>query len=100
MAVLRLAVASLVNRRTTALLTALAIALSVAMLLGVEKVRRDARQSFTNTLSGTDLIATTTGTTISGITGPDVTLLEFDQAPPESYDPYWVGWDRSGDIPE
>ena len=56
MPMLRLAWASLLNRRTTALLTALAIALSVAMLLGVEKLRRDARSSFADTISGTDLI--------------------------------------------
>jgi putative ABC transport system permease protein len=47
---------SLVNRRFTALLTVCAIALSVAMLLMVERVRNDARQSFANTISGTDLI--------------------------------------------
>ena len=48
--------ASLWNRRVTALLAVLALALSVMMLLGVEKVRREARVSFANTLSGTDLI--------------------------------------------
>ena len=48
--------ASLWNRRVTALLAVLALALSVMMLLGVEKVRREARTSFANTLSGTDLI--------------------------------------------
>lgn len=47
---------SLLNRRFTALLTVCAIALSVALLLAVERVRTDARQSFTNTISGTDLI--------------------------------------------
>lgn len=47
---------SLLNRKFTALLTVCAIALSVAMLLAVERVRSDARQSFTNTISGTDLI--------------------------------------------
>lgn len=56
MAIIRLALASLWNRRTTAGLTVLALALSVMMLLGVEKLRRDAREAFTNTLSGTDLI--------------------------------------------
>jgi putative ABC transport system permease protein len=54
--VVRLALLSLWNRRGAALLTLLAIALSVAMLLGVEKMRRDARGAFANTLSGTDLI--------------------------------------------
>ena len=56
MAIVRLALLSVLNRRVTAGLTLLAIALSVAMLLGVEKVRRDARGSFANTISGTDLI--------------------------------------------
>jgi putative ABC transport system permease protein len=56
MIVLRLAWQSLANRRLTALLTILAIALSVMLLLGVEKVRTGARQSFADTISGTDLI--------------------------------------------
>jgi hypothetical protein len=34
----------------------LAIAVSVILLLGVEKVRTGARQSFADTISGTDLI--------------------------------------------
>ena len=56
MFVLRLAIASLWNRRFTAILTVLAIATSVALLLGVEKVRTSAKASFANTISGTDLI--------------------------------------------
>ena len=44
------------NRWLTALLTVLAIAVSVVLLLGVEKVRTGARQSFADTISGTDLI--------------------------------------------
>ena len=56
MPVVRLALLSVLNRRSTAGLTLLAIALSIAMLLGVEKVRRDARGAFANTISGTDLI--------------------------------------------
>ncbi len=56
MIVLRLALQSLRNRWGTALLTALAIALSIMLLLGVEKVRTGARQSFTDTIAGTDLI--------------------------------------------
>ncbi len=56
MAILRLALQSLINRRFTALLTLLSIALSVALLLGVERIRTEARASFANTLSGTDLI--------------------------------------------
>lgn len=56
MIVLRLALQSLRNRWFTAFLTVLAIALSVVLLLGVEKVRTSARQSFADTISGTDLI--------------------------------------------
>ncbi len=56
MIVLRLAVASLRNRWLTALLTVLAIAASVTLFLGVEKVRTGARAGFANTISGTDLI--------------------------------------------
>jgi len=56
MAIVRLALHSVWNRRVTAGLTVLAVALSAAMLLGVEKVRRDARSAFADTISGTDLI--------------------------------------------
>ncbi|WPL17052.1 acidobacterial duplicated orphan permease [Thiorhodovibrio winogradskyi] len=56
MAILSLAWKSLWNRRFTALLTLLSIALSVALLLGVERLRQEARASFANTLTGTDLI--------------------------------------------
>jgi putative ABC transport system permease protein len=56
MIVPRLALQSLRNRTLTASLTVLAIAVSVMLLLGVEKVRTGARQSFANTISGTDLI--------------------------------------------
>ena len=52
----RLAFASLWNRRGTALLTVFAIGVSVALLLGVQKVRTEARESFASTISGTDLI--------------------------------------------
>ena len=47
---------SICNRWATALLAVLAIAMSVALILTVEKIRRDARSSFTQTISGTDLI--------------------------------------------
>lgn len=56
MIVLRLAVRSLLNRWVAASLTALAIGVSVLLLLGVEKVRTGARASFADTISGTDLI--------------------------------------------
>lgn len=56
MAVLNLAWKSLLNRRFSALLTIGAIALSVMLLIGVERIRTEARASFANTISGTDLI--------------------------------------------
>jgi putative ABC transport system permease protein len=56
MIILRLALQSLRNRWITALLTVTAIAVSIMLLLGVEKVRTGARQSFADTISGTDLI--------------------------------------------
>ncbi|WP_424926791.1 ABC transporter permease [Amaricoccus tamworthensis] len=54
--ILRLAVGSLMARALTVGMTVLAIALSVALFLGVEKVRTGARASFADTISGTDLI--------------------------------------------
>jgi len=56
MHLLRLALASLANRRFTAFLTVFAIALSACLLLAVERVRTEARASFASTISGTDLI--------------------------------------------
>lgn len=53
---LRIAWASLANRRWTALLTVISIAISVALLVGVERLRAEARESFLRTISGTDLI--------------------------------------------
>ena len=54
--ILRLAIASLFARALTVGMTVLAIALSVALFLGVEKVRTGAKASFADTISGTDLI--------------------------------------------
>lgn len=56
MAILTLAGKSLWNRRLTSGLVVFSIALSVALLLGVERLRTQARTSFANTLSGADLI--------------------------------------------
>lgn len=56
MIIWQLALKSLRNRWLTAVLTVLAIAVSTALFLGVEKVRTGARQSFADTISGTDLI--------------------------------------------
>jgi putative ABC transport system permease protein len=54
--ILRLAWGSLMARALTVGMTVLSIALSVALFLGVEKMRTGARASFTDTISGTDLI--------------------------------------------
>lgn len=54
--ILSLAVRSIANRRGTALLTILTVAIAMTLFLGVEKVRHGARASFENTISGTDLI--------------------------------------------
>ena len=54
--IFRLALASLAARALTVSMTIIAIALSVALFLGVEKVRTGAKASFADTISGTDLI--------------------------------------------
>lgn len=54
--IIRLAIASLFARALTVTMTAIAIALSVALFLGVEKLRLGAKASFANTISQTDLI--------------------------------------------
>jgi putative ABC transport system permease protein len=54
--ILPLAIKSLRNRRLTASLTVLSIALSIALLLGVERIRQQSRETFANSVSGTDLI--------------------------------------------
>ena len=51
-----LALKSFRNRRLTTILTIVSIALSVTLLLGVERIRTEARAGFTSTISGTDLI--------------------------------------------
>ncbi|HSO83981.1 ABC transporter permease [Thiocapsa sp.] len=68
MPILSLAWKSLLNRRGTALLTVLSIGLSVALLVGVERLRTETRASFANTISGTDLI-------VGARTGPVQLLL-------------------------
>ncbi len=51
-----LVLSSLANRRATAALTIASIAVSVALLSIVDRVRTDTQSSFANTISGTDLI--------------------------------------------
>ncbi len=55
-AIATLAWKSLLNRKATALLTVLTVAISVILLMGVERIRTQAKDSFANTISGTDLI--------------------------------------------
>ncbi len=56
MILLRMALCSLLARRLTVGLTIFSVALSVALFLGVEKVRTGAKASFGDTISDTDLI--------------------------------------------
>ncbi|EXI66030.1 MAG: macrolide transporter ATP-binding /permease protein [Candidatus Accumulibacter adjunctus] len=53
---LGLAARSAWNRRLTLGMTLVAVALSVTLLLGVERVRNEARNSFALSVSGTDLV--------------------------------------------
>ncbi len=64
----RIARSSLKSRRVSALLTLLTIAVSVALLLAVERIRVETRNSFSSTISGTDLI-------VGARTGPVQLLL-------------------------
>jgi putative ABC transport system permease protein len=66
--IIALSVRSLRNRRVTALLTVFSIALAVGLLLGVERIRADAEESFASSISGTDLI-------VGARTGPVNLLL-------------------------
>ena len=56
MPIIFLSLKSLFNRKTTALLTIFSIAISVMLLLGVERIKNKAKTSFANTISSTDLI--------------------------------------------
>ncbi len=52
----RIALASLWNRRLAVCLTVAGIALSTALIVGVERIRVETKESFTSTIAGTDLI--------------------------------------------
>lgn len=56
MILFKLTLRSLWNRRMSLFLTILSIAVSVMLLLGVEYIRKEARQSFLSTISGTDMV--------------------------------------------
>jgi putative ABC transport system permease protein len=69
MKLLFLTLKSLRQRKAGVALTVFTVALSVFLLLGVERVRTDARQGFASTVSGTDLL-------VGARSGP-VTLLLY-----------------------
>ena len=56
MTLLRIALKSARFRRSSLILTVVSIAISVTLLLGVDVVRKEAKSSFVNTISQTDLI--------------------------------------------
>jgi putative ABC transport system permease protein len=62
---LSLAYRSLKNRKLTSILTLLSLALSVCLWVGIEHIRAGARESFSNTISQTDLIVGARGGAIS-----------------------------------
>ena len=53
---IRLATKSLLNRKGSVLLTILAMSVSIFVLLGVEHIRNQTKESFNSTVSGVDLI--------------------------------------------
>lgn len=53
---IKLARLSLWNRRSTLILTLLSLSISIALVLGIDHLRNQAKESFSKTLSGTDLI--------------------------------------------
>ena len=55
---------SLWNRRFVALLSMLAVAVSAALVLGIERLRNEARSSFANSASGVDVIIAARGNSI------------------------------------
>ncbi|MEM1110268.1 MAG: FtsX-like permease family protein [Pseudomonadota bacterium] len=53
---LRIALKSLLNRKGSVIMTLLAIGVAIFVLLGIENIRNQARDSFASTVSGVDLI--------------------------------------------
>tara|TARA_B100000676_G_C18065481_1_gene840692 strand:- start:922 stop:2181 length:1260 start_codon:yes stop_codon:yes gene_type:complete len=56
MPTISLCIKSLLDRKTTAFLTVFSIAISVMLLLGVERIKNKTKTSFSSTISSTDLI--------------------------------------------
>ena len=53
---IRLATKSLLNRKTSVILSCIAMTISIFVLLGVEHIRNESKESFSSTISGADLI--------------------------------------------
>lgn len=94
---LRYGIKSLWNRRFVATLTVLSIALSVALVLGVERLRAEAKAGFANSASGIDLIVAGRGNpvqillaTVFGV-GSTGTGLSWDSFEMVEALP-WVQW--------
>ena len=61
---LKIAFQSLLNRKMTFILTVFSIALSIMLFLGIERIKLGAKESFSNTISKTDLIVGSRGSGI------------------------------------
>lgn len=53
---LKIAFQSLLNRKMTFILTIFSIAISIMLFLGIDRIRQGAKESFSNTISKTDLV--------------------------------------------
>lgn len=53
---IRLAAKSLLDRKTSVILSCIAMTISIFVLLGVEHIRKESKKSFSSTISGADLI--------------------------------------------
>ncbi len=91
---LKLAMKSIRNRSVSAFLTILSIALSVVLLLSVERSRRAAQDGFTNSISKVDLL-------VGGRTGPLNLILYtvFNMGNP-SNNVTWESYQEIKNLPE
>jgi len=53
---IKLAIKSLLDRKSSVALSCIAMTISIFVLLGVEHIRKESKESFSNTISGADLI--------------------------------------------
>ena len=61
---IKLIIKSILNRKLSFFLTLFSISISIALFIGVERIRLGAQESFTNTISQTDLIVGARGSRI------------------------------------